>query len=57
MPYKAGQRLPAERASRLGHLDVLNSKLVEKLCHSFAEPEPSITSDDVMWGNYASWCC
>jgi hypothetical protein len=49
MPYKAGQRLPAERASRLGHLDVLNSKLVKKLCHSFAEPEPSITSDDVMW--------
>ena len=49
MPYRAGQRLPAERASRLGHLDVLNSKLVEKLCHSFAEPEPSITSDDVMW--------
>ncbi|GAI11437.1 unnamed protein product, partial [marine sediment metagenome] len=30
MPYKAGERLPAERASRLGHLDVLKSELVKK---------------------------
>lgn len=35
MPYQSGQRLPGERASRLGHLDVLKSELVNKLCHSF----------------------
>jgi hypothetical protein len=38
VPYKAGQRLPAERASRLGHLDVLKSPLVAKLCESFEDP-------------------
>ena len=42
MPYEAGQRLPAERASRLGHLDVLKSSLVKKLCESF---EDTVTSD------------
>lgn len=41
MPYEAGQRLPAERASRLGHLDVLKSPLVLKLCESFEDPEIS----------------
>lgn len=35
MPYDAGQRLPAERANRLGHLEVLKSDLVKKLCKSF----------------------
>lgn len=38
MPYKAGQRLPAERASRLGHLEVLKSELVNKLVKNFEEP-------------------
>ena len=28
MPYQPGERLPGERASRLGHLDVLKSDLV-----------------------------
>ncbi|MEN6500088.1 MAG: hypothetical protein ABFC65_06090 [Rectinema sp.] len=37
MPYKAGERLPAEHASRLGHLDVLKSELVKKLCKSFED--------------------
>jgi len=37
MPYKAGERLPAERTSRLGHLDVLKSELVKKLCKSFED--------------------
>jgi len=35
VPYQAGKRLPAERASRLGHLDVLKSDLVKELCKSF----------------------
>ncbi len=39
MPYPAGNRLPGERASRLGHLEVLKSKLVNRLCESFENPE------------------
>jgi hypothetical protein len=35
MPYQPGERLPGERASRLGHLDVLKSDLVKKLCGAF----------------------
>ena len=35
MPYQAGDRLPGERASRLGHLNVLKSELVKKLCGAF----------------------
>ena len=38
MPYGAGDRLPGERASRLGHLDVLKSPLVNELCKAFEEP-------------------
>ena len=38
MPYQAGERLPGERASRLGHLDVLRSELVLRLCESFEAP-------------------
>ncbi len=37
MPYQEGDRLPGERASRLGHLDVLKSELVKKLCKAFEE--------------------
>lgn len=37
MPYQQGTRLPGERASRLGHLDVLKSELVTKLCESFEQ--------------------
>jgi len=37
MPYQQGQgnRLPPERASKLGHLEVIQSELVQKLCSSF----------------------
>jgi len=37
VPYGSGDRLPGERASRLGHLDVLKSQLVKKLCESFED--------------------
>jgi len=49
MPYKAGERLPAERASRLGHLDVLKSKLVKKLCKSFEDTVQSPISTTGSW--------
>lgn len=31
MPFQAGRRLPGERASKIGHLEVLNNPLVTKL--------------------------
>ncbi|HLC41368.1 MAG TPA: hypothetical protein VJO34_07035 [Methylomirabilota bacterium] len=37
MPYESGHRLPGERASKLGHLDVIKSPLVKKLCESFED--------------------
>ena len=49
MPYKAGERLPAERASRLGHLDVLKSELVKKLCKSFEDTVQSSISTTGSW--------
>ncbi|MGC1132125.1 MAG: hypothetical protein WA941_04845 [Nitrososphaeraceae archaeon] len=49
MPYKAGERLPAERASRLGHLDVLKSELVKKLCKSFENTVQSPISTTGSW--------
>lgn len=39
MPYQQGQRLPAERASKLGHLEVIQSPLVQELCRNFSEPD------------------
>jgi len=41
MPYQEGNRLPAERASKLGHLEVIQSDLVKKLCKSFNDPDPN----------------
>jgi hypothetical protein len=38
MPYQAGDRLPGERASRIGHLDVIKSPLVQKICQNFRNP-------------------
>jgi len=49
MPYKAGERLPAERASRLGHLDVLKSELVKKLCKIFEDTAQSPISATGSW--------
>ncbi len=38
MPYQQGNRLPPEKASKLGHLEVIQSDLVQKLCKSFNDP-------------------
>lgn len=47
MPYKAGGRLGAERASKLSHIDVVNSPLVNKLLEEFEHPidEISLSED------------
>jgi len=49
MPYHKGSRLPGERASKLGHLEVIKSPLVQKLCQNFEDPKcvPEIA--------YANW--
>jgi hypothetical protein len=39
MPYGSSGRLPAEYASKLGHLDVLNSKLINELINAFEYSE------------------
>ena len=39
MPYQEGNRLPSEKASKLGHLEVIQSPLVQKLCKNFNDPE------------------
>lgn len=44
MPFQQGTRLPGERASKLGHLDVLQSELVNKLIEQFDYPLP-VNSD------------
>ena len=49
MPYRAGTRLPGERASKLGHLDVLKSPLVQKLCRSFEDSSPPGLPTRMAW--------
>jgi len=49
MPYKPGERLPGERASRLGHLEVLNSELVNKLVESFEDNSAPNISNKSSW--------
>jgi hypothetical protein len=46
MAYQQGSRLPAERASKLGHLEVIQSELVQKLCKSFNDPERTVHAND-----------
>lgn len=49
MPYPAGNRLPGERASRLGHLEVLKSDLVNRLCKSFEDAKSISQLSNATW--------
>ena len=49
MPYQKGRRLPAERASKLGHLEVIKCPLVKKLCQNFEDPDYSPESTGASW--------
>ncbi|MDX9987255.1 hypothetical protein [Thiothrix unzii] len=49
MPYKAGSRLPHERASKLGHLDVIKSNLVNALIEQFERPETHEIDSTISW--------
>ena len=39
MPYQKSPGLPGERASKLGHLEVIQSPLVRQLCEEFNDPK------------------
>lgn len=52
MPYQAGQRLPGERASKLGHLDVLKSPLVQHLVQKFEEPDITDLPPFIGWQHF-----
>lgn len=49
MPYQAGKYLPGERASKLGHLEVLKSPLVRELVKNFEEPSEVAINAPVNW--------
>ena len=49
MPYSASKNLPSERASKLGHLEVLRSPLVQQLVHSFEELTTLVVTDKGDW--------
>lgn len=49
MPYQQSSRLPQERASRLGHLDILNSPLVKEIVHTFENVMPTSGLDQRAW--------
>lgn len=49
MPYAEGSRLPGERSSKLGHLDVLKSPLVQELCKSFEDPAKQSIKKSAQW--------
>ncbi len=51
MPYQKGNRLPLERASKLGHLEVIQSPLVKKLCENFNDPNYIIEHQEINWQN------
>ena len=49
MPYQSGNRLGGERASKLGHLDVINSELVNNIVGQFEDPKPSDVESPISW--------
>ena len=51
MPYKAGGRLGGEKASKLGHLDVIKSDLVNELIAQFESLDPGTTDFGANWEN------
>ena len=49
MPYQGGKRLSGERASKLGHLDVVKSDLVNELVEQFEDQEPVQVETPANW--------
>jgi len=51
MPYQGGKRLGGERASKLGHLEVIKSDLVNELIDQFEKSEPETIESETNWIN------
>lgn len=49
MPYKPGDHLPGEQASKLGHLEVLKSPLVQRLVQSFHQTGATSREPSSVW--------
>lgn len=49
MPYQAGNRLPGECASRIGHLEVIKNPLVRSICKNFRDPVISDEDRSIPW--------
>lgn len=49
MPYQPGKRLPGERASKLGHLEVIKCPLVQTLCQNFEDPDYTPDTSKATW--------
>ena len=49
MPYQSGKRLSGEYASKLGHLEVIKSELVNKLIEQFEDQESIEIPQSVRW--------
>lgn len=53
MPYQRGSRLAGESASKLGHLEVLESELVKELVQQFEYPEKQENDpSNTIWTEY-----
>lgn len=51
MPFQGGKRLPGERASKIGHLEVLNNPLVQKLCRQLKDREADPAATGSLWSS------
>lgn len=49
MPYQPGQRLSGEKASKLGHLEVLRSPLVNELVKTFSSSDTPVIKSPAHW--------
>jgi len=52
MPYQTGSRLPGERGSKTGHLEVINSPLVQSLVQNFESPEIDLDESKFLFETY-----
>lgn len=52
MPYQGGKRLSGERASKLGHLDVIRSDLVNELVAQFENQAPQDVETPADWTGF-----
>lgn len=49
MPFQKGLRLPGERASKLGHLEIMENPLVQKLCGQLVDIAPDPEESAKLW--------